>query len=52
MGRTASTEPQCLYKGDLYLYLFSVYTECDLRKAITHYFQCVSFISGPHGDNV
>jgi hypothetical protein len=22
MGRTACTEPQCLYKGDLYLYLF------------------------------
>ena len=21
MGRTACTEPQCLYKGDLYLYL-------------------------------
>jgi len=21
MGRTAYTEPQCLYKGDLYLYL-------------------------------
>jgi len=23
MGRTACTEPQCLYKGALYLYLFS-----------------------------
>jgi len=23
MGRTARTEPQCLYKGDLYLYLYS-----------------------------
>ena len=23
MGRTACTEPQCLYKGDLYLYLFT-----------------------------
>ena len=23
MGRTACTEPQCLYKGDLDLYLFS-----------------------------
>jgi hypothetical protein len=22
MGRTACTEPRCLYKGDLYLYLF------------------------------
>ena len=24
MGRTACTEPQCLYKGDLYLYLINV----------------------------
>ena len=24
MGRTACTEPQCLYKGDLYLYLVLV----------------------------
>jgi len=23
MGRTARTEPQCLYKGDLYLFLWS-----------------------------
>jgi len=23
MGRTACTEPQCLYKGALYLYLLS-----------------------------
>ena len=23
MGRTACTEPQCLYKGALYLYLFN-----------------------------
>ena len=26
MGRTAYTEPQCLYKGDLYLYLFFTYS--------------------------
>ena len=24
MGRTASTEPQCLYKGALYLYILSI----------------------------
>jgi len=24
MGRTACTEPQCLYKGELYLYLWSL----------------------------
>jgi len=26
MGRTACTEPQCLYKGDLYLYLYWFFT--------------------------
>jgi hypothetical protein len=25
MGRTACTEPQCLYKGDLYLYFFKTF---------------------------
>jgi len=25
MGRTAYTEPQCLYKGDLYLYYIDMY---------------------------
>jgi len=25
MGRTACTEPQCLYKGDLYLYLYTIH---------------------------
>jgi len=30
MGRTACTEPQCLYKGDLYLYLFL--HPCSLAK--------------------
>jgi hypothetical protein len=30
MGRTACTEPQCLYKGDLYLYLF--YKICTYIK--------------------
>ena len=24
MGRTVCTEPQCLYKGDLYLYLYNI----------------------------
>jgi hypothetical protein len=26
MGRTACTEPQCLYKGDLYLYFYYIET--------------------------
>jgi len=29
MGRTACTEPECLYKGALYLYVLSVYTITD-----------------------
>jgi hypothetical protein len=39
MGRTACTEPQCLYKGALYLYLtvelylYSPYEPYDLSKA-------------------
>jgi len=37
MGRTACTEPQCLYKGALYftveLYLYSPYGLCDLYRA-------------------
>jgi len=30
MGCTACTEPQCLYKGALYLYLFMYVTPCSL----------------------
>jgi len=31
MGRTACTEPQCLYKGALYLYLLATLgNECEL----------------------
>jgi hypothetical protein len=30
MGRTACTEPQCLYKGDLYLYLFTYFFHTNL----------------------
>jgi hypothetical protein len=30
MGRTACTEPQCLYKGDLYL--FNLFKEEDWQK--------------------
>jgi hypothetical protein len=29
MGRTACTEPQCLYKGDLYLYPFFTSVNTD-----------------------
>jgi hypothetical protein len=28
MGRTACTEPQCLYKVDLYLYLYLYFSAC------------------------
>jgi len=33
MGSTACTEPQCLYKGDLYLYLYSSYGPYGLYRA-------------------
>jgi len=37
MGRMACTEPQCLYKGDLYLYLFFLpLQDQQLAKPITH----------------
>jgi len=32
MGRTACTEPQCLYKGALYLYLYTTLYNGDLNK--------------------
>jgi len=32
MGRTACTEPQCLYKGDLYLYIFTFHKVYILLK--------------------
>jgi len=39
MGRTACTEPQCLYKGALYLYLyysfFSTLVRIIVRIALT-----------------
>jgi hypothetical protein len=37
MGRTACTEPQCLYKGALYLYLFSHKWSHALFNQITVY---------------
>ena len=40
MGRTACTEPQCLYKGALYLtveiYLYSPYGPYGLYRASVH----------------
>jgi len=33
MGRTACTEPQCLYKGDLYLYLLLYLPELQKTNA-------------------
>jgi len=35
MGRTACTEPQCLYRGDLYLYLYlTLYYYLKLKKVL------------------
>jgi hypothetical protein len=36
MGRTACTEPQCLYKGALYLYLYYAFSGESLRKFPTN----------------
>jgi len=43
MGRTACTQPQCLYKVDLYL--FTLLQECDKEKhvAVTVGFYCFLF---------
>ena len=40
MGRTACTEPQCLYKGALYLYL---YMNIDRRVITICYTRTVRF---------
>ena len=48
MGRTACTEPQCLYKGDLYLHFFTTATikVAWTRLIVTFYVNCLScFIS-------
>jgi hypothetical protein len=36
MGRTACTEPQCLYKGDLYLFPFFIPTLPGCRWLLLH----------------
>jgi hypothetical protein len=36
MGRTACTEPQCLYKGALYLLPYhQIYIYCLIRNSVT-----------------
>ena len=40
MGRTACTEPQCLYKGDLYIYLYFIALE---KKSRNHEHEFVHF---------
>jgi len=62
MGHTACTEPQCLYKGDLYLYLldqnyvlnynYSNYLKCGLIANVFSH-KCFTFhvnidIQGEH----
>ena len=47
MGRTACTEPQCLYKGDLYLFLPSVVTSVTWRFLnIALYLHCLWCLLG------
>ena len=31
MGRTVCTQPQCLYKGALYLYLYGMFTAVNIN---------------------
>jgi len=38
MGRTACTEPQCLYKGDLYLY-FNVFNVREILRGCAELFE-------------
>jgi hypothetical protein len=38
MGRTACTEPQCLYKGDLYLYIFTSTLAVQLIREVFYSF--------------
>jgi hypothetical protein len=51
MGRTACTEPQCLYKGALYLrvelYLYSPYGPYGLHRASVELYLCSPY--GPYG---
>ena len=44
MGRTACTEPQCLYKGDLYLLLQSSFYRTGIRRKGTLTFKADSTI--------
>jgi len=46
MGRTACTEPQCLYKGDLYLFFVYNYTQNSLSlryNRVQNYIIVISF---------
>jgi len=56
MGRTACTEAQCLYKGDLYLYIktvntlevdrqFSASVAVSVQCTVSHLRPCIQFIS-------
>ena len=37
MGRTACTEPQCLYKGALYLYLVSILATFPAHRSLQYF---------------
>jgi len=50
MGRTACTEPQCLYKGDLYLFTLFIVTLNVLVNLCINYCVVGLFASLPHKD--
>ena len=45
MGRTACTEPQCLYKGALYLYLLLYLINATIFEKVTEHKMCLLFFS-------
>jgi len=51
MGRTACTEPQCLYKGALYLYLYTqTHYAVMHHPAMTGIYMCNKFCNALSGN--
>ena len=49
MGRTACTEPQCLHKGALYLYLYL--TGCLNNKTFASAAVCQIYVQGVYNSS-
>jgi len=46
MSRTAYTEPQCLYKGDLYLYFYQEATTLNSADKYKYFETCCILLLG------